>query len=68
MCGAHLAMEAAHRAVGPLLAVLVRAQVMLDEEADRLPLVAREREAPLHAVEHARADLGVAVEVHARRA
>ena len=44
MCAAHLAVEPAHGAVGPLLAVLVRAQVVLDEEADRLALVARERE------------------------
>ena len=61
----HLAMEPAHGAVGPLLAVLVRAQVMLDEEADRLALVAREREPRVDLVEHPRADLGVTVEVDA---
>jgi hypothetical protein len=62
---AHLAVEATHGAVGPRVAVLVRAQVMLHEEADRLALVARKREARRHAVEHARTDLCVTVEVHA---
>src|SRR5258706_10578360 len=59
----HLAMEAAHGAVGPLLAVLVRAQVMLDEETDRLAFIAREVEPRVDLVEHARADLGVTVKM-----
>ena len=60
---AHLAVEAANGAVGPLIAVLVRAQVVLHQEADRLALVACEGEARVDLVEHARADFGVAVEV-----
>ena len=61
----HLAVEPAHRAVGPLIAVLVGSQVVLDQEPDRLALVAREREPLVDLVEHPRADLGVAVEVDA---
>ncbi len=58
-------MEPSNRGVGPLVAVLVGAQVVLDQEANGLALVASEREAAVDLVEHARADLGVAVEVDA---
>ena len=58
-------MEPPHRAIGPLISVLVGAEVMLDEEANRVALVAREREALAHAIEHPRADLGVTVKVNA---
>src|SRR5690606_31456559 len=61
----HLAGEPAHRAVGPRLAVLVRAQVVLDEEAHLDRHLALERDAAQDLVEHARAHLGVAVEVDA---
>ena len=39
--------------------------MVLHEEANRLPLVAREVEAAMNLVEHARADFGVTVKVHA---
>jgi hypothetical protein len=39
--------------------------VVLDQEAHRLALIAIERDALDDLVEHARADLGVTVEVHA---
>ena len=58
-------MKPAHRGIGPLLAVLIRAQVMLHEKADLLALVAREREPTVDLVEHPRADFGVTVKVHA---
>jgi hypothetical protein len=61
----HLAVEAPHGAVGPRLAVLVRAQVVADQEAHGAAGVAIEHQALRDLVEHARADLGVAVEVDA---
>ena len=64
---AELAREAAHGAVGPARVVLVRAQVVQDEEADRVAerRLGREHEAAtFELVEHARADLGVPEEVH----
>ena len=64
--GAHLLAEAAHRAVGPRGVVAGGAEVMEDQEANRLAerfLVDEERRPALHLVEHARADLGVTEEV-----
>ena len=54
-------------AVGPVLFVLVRAEVVEDEEADRLlerGLRAEEDEATIELVEHAGPHLGVTEEVH----
>jgi hypothetical protein len=59
----HLAVKPAHRAVAPLRRVLVGPQVVLDQEADGVALVAREREPPVDPIEHPGADLGVAVKV-----
>ena len=64
---AELAREAAHGAVGPARVVLVRAEVMEDEEADRVAQRRLGREhlaASFELVEHARADLGVPQKMH----
>src|SRR5262249_22831840 len=60
----HLALEAPHRAIGPRWIVLIRAQVVQDEEFELLLLRPDEAEAARDLVEHARADLAVPVEVH----
>ena len=60
----HLVIEAAHGRVGPAALVGVGAQVVEDQEADALALLAIEPQPPRDAVEHARAHLGVAVKGH----
>ena len=60
---AHLAIEPAHRRVGPARLVVVGAQVVQDQEPDLVRVGLVEPEALGDRLEHARAHLGVAVEV-----